>query len=112
MVVRTNIKITRGELINKLTHEHCQFFPSQPIFVETGSGISTLDLAEAGKKFNAKVYSCDRNQEKINQLIARTRGKLDNVEILVGDSLENLAKIAEKHSQIHFAHLDGAVSAF
>ncbi len=65
-----------------------------------------------GRKILRVVRNGDRNQEKINQLIARTRGKLDNVEILVGDSLENLAKIAEKHSQSHFAHLDGAVSAF
>lgn len=107
----TELELTRGEMIKKLIKEHSQSFPRKPIFVETGCGLSTIGLAEAGKEFNAKIYSCDRNREKVNELKARTNGRLDNVDFLVSDSLENLAKIAEKHAEIQFLHLDSAASA-
>lgn len=111
MVLTTNLTLTRSEMIKKLTKEYSHLFPSQPIFVETGAGVSTLGMAEVGKEFNAKVYSCDRNPEKINELIARTKGKLDNVEIIIGDSINILEEIVNKHGEIHFAHLDSGASA-
>jgi predicted O-methyltransferase YrrM len=111
MVLTTDLTLTRSEMIKKLTQEHSHFFPSQPIFVETGSGVSTLGMAEVGREYNAKVYSCDRNQEKIDELIARTKGKLDNVEIIIGHSVDILEEICKKHGEIHFAHLDSGGSA-
>lgn len=111
MVVTTDLTLTRLEMIKKLTKEHSNFFPNQPIFVETGSGVSTLGIAEVGREFKAKVYSCDRNQEKIDELIARTQEKLNNVEILIGHSVDCLEEIVKKHGEIHFAHLDSGASA-
>lgn len=111
MVQTTDLTLTRIEMIKKITKEHSDFFPSQPVFVETGAGVSTLGMAEVGKKYNAKVYSCDRNPEKIDELIRRTNGKLDNVEIIIGHSVDLLREIVKKHGEIHFAHLDSGGSA-
>ncbi len=107
----TDLTLSHGEMIKLLVRENIPHFPAQPVFVETGSGVSTLGLAEAGQECNAKLYSCDHNQDKVNALVERTHGKLDQVEFFIGDSLESLASIAEKHGEFHFLHLDSAGSA-
>ena len=55
----TNRTLSHGEMIKLLVRENIPHFPAQPLFVETGSGVSTLGLAEAGQECNAKLYSCD-----------------------------------------------------
>lgn len=107
----TDLTLSHAEMIKHLVDEHAPNFPDQPVFVETGSGMSTLGLAAAGQKCNAKMYSCDYNQDKVNGLLAKTKNKLDNVEFLVGDSVKSLTTLAQRHGEFHFLHLDSAGSA-
>lgn len=81
------------------------------VFVETGCGLSTLALAEVGARCGAVVYSCDINQEKIDELRRRAGEALAEVNFVAGDSLASLARIAARHERIDFVLLDSAPSA-
>ena len=104
-------KYTHGELIRFILLQNSTSLPQAPVFVETGCGISTLLLADIGRKLNAKVYSCDFNAEKVAALKERAGKRVDNVEFLPGDSVARLRELAGRHEQVHFLFLDAAASA-
>jgi predicted O-methyltransferase YrrM len=104
-------KYTHGDLIEILVTEYRQNFPEQPVFVETGCGISTLRLARIGNDFGATIFSCDINQEKIAELKRRAGSRFDNVRFMTGDSLASLKAIASEYPQVDFLFLDAAASA-
>lgn len=108
---RPGQKHTHGEMIRILLERHLAELPPNPLFVETGCGISTLWLAEIGKAVNAKIYSCDFNADKINALKEKAGERVANIEFLVGDSMELLEHIGKEYEQIHFLFLDAAASA-
>lgn len=102
---------TEGEMIRLLLEGHLTSYTEQAVFVETGSGLSTLALAEMARRCGAIVYSCDINAQKIEELKRRATDRVNNVNFLVANSLESLSQIAQRHSQIHFAFFDSAPSA-
>jgi len=108
---RSGQKCTHGELIQLLLQRDADGLPGDPVFVETGCGISTLYLAEAGKYLKAKVYSCDFNGEKVRALQEKAGERVANVEFIIGDSMQALQEIGERHARIHFLFLDAAASA-
>ena len=81
------------------------------VFVETGSGFSTVMLSDLAIRFNAKVYSCDHNEEKVNAFRNSMKSRLENVVFLFGDSIESLKRITEKEERVDFLFLDSAPSA-
>jgi precorrin-6B methylase 2 len=87
------------------------FLKPRSVLVETGSGISTLALADAGLSLAAIVYSCDINELKVTELKRRAGMRVSNVEFVIGDSKETLPRIAEKHGGIDFLFMDSAASA-
>lgn len=101
---------SHGELIKELLAKDAGNL-KDAVFVETGCGVSTIALAEAGKRFGAKVYSCDYNPEKAEQLKATAGDTVSGVNFIIGDSLESLRAIVAKHPVIHFLFLDSAASA-
>lgn len=107
----TDLTLSHADMIEWLVDKHGANFSEQPIFVETGSGVSSVGLAAAGKKFNAITYSCDYNQDKVNGLLAKAGDRLTNVAFIVGDSVKSLTEIAEKYGRFDFLHLDSAGSA-
>ena len=82
-----------------------------PVFVETGSGLSTLALARKARELGGRVYSCDFNEQKVEELKKSSGGAVDEVEFLFGDSLESLRKIMDSHDHIDLLFLDSAASA-
>lgn len=104
-------EITHGEMIIRHLAQRNQSPDDRPVFVETGCGLSTVSLAEAGKNLNAVIYSCDFNQEKVNALRQRAGARVENVAFLIGDSLESLETICARHTQLDFVFLDAAASA-
>jgi predicted O-methyltransferase YrrM len=102
---------THGELIGLLLDRHRKLFPERPVFIETGCGISTLYLAEAGRALEAKIYSCDSNIDKIRALQQRAGERVSNVEFLAGDSVYQLHRLGQEHGHVHFLFLDAAASA-
>jgi predicted O-methyltransferase YrrM len=81
------------------------------VFVETGCGVSTVALAEIGRRIGAAIYSCDYNAEKADELNTTGGDSVSSVNFLIGDSLESLRDISDQHSTIHFLFLDSAASA-
>lgn len=106
-VLRTQ---SHGDLIKALLGQDAGNL-TDAVFVETGCGVSTLALAEIGRRVGATVYSCDYNPEKAEQLKASAGDVLSNVNFVIGDSLESLRAIAAKHPVIRFLFLDSAASA-
>jgi predicted O-methyltransferase YrrM len=105
-------KQTHGDLIEKLLSASPAITKNrQPVFVETGCGISTISLGKAAQRIGAIVYSCDYNQEKSDELKSSSAGMVKNVEFMIGDSLQSLASIASRHDTIDFLFLDSAASA-
>ncbi len=104
-------RYTHGELIQLLLARDRSRIPAQPLFVETGCGISTLLLADVAREFDARVVSCDFNKDKVDALKARAGSRLDNVQFVIGDSMAALRDIAGDCEQIHFLFLDAAASA-
>jgi len=104
-------KFTHGQMISLLLDGHKDSFPEKPVLIETGCGISTLLLADAGRALGAKIYSCDFNVDKVNALRLRAGDRVSNIEFLAGDSVGLLQQLADKHTQIHFLFLDAAASA-
>ncbi len=101
---------TIGELISVLLTDMENELPQHPIFVETGSGISTVSLARLGGRFNAKVHSCDFNPPKLGYLLENV-GSVDNVQFHEGDSLSSLTELCSQLDQVDFLFLDSAASA-
>lgn len=105
-------KRTHGEFIKDLLKPDLDRLSGEnPVFVETGCGVSTLSLAEIGLKVSAVICSCDYNSEKANELRAVSGNTLDNVRFMMGDSLKSLEKIVSEYPEIHFVFLDSAASA-
>ena len=104
-------RYTHGELIGLLLDRYRDRLPERPVFVETGCGISTLLLAEAGRALAAKIYSCDFNIDKVRALQQRAGYRVSNIEFLTGDSVVLLRQLTQEHEQIHFLFLDAAASA-
>lgn len=104
-------KLSHGDLIKKLLTEDGSTLKKSAVFVETGCGISTVSLAEVGKKIGATVYSCDYNSSKADELKSAMPEQMTCVNFMIGDSLESLAKISHKHAEIDFLFLDSAASA-
>jgi precorrin-6B methylase 2 len=104
-------EFSHGEMISKLISMHSAGFSQQPVFVETGCGLSTLSLAAEGRRLGATVYSCDYNHEKADELREQATDKVDNVQFLFGDSHDSLKTIAAQHQRIDFLFLDSAASA-
>jgi predicted O-methyltransferase YrrM len=108
---RPRRECSHGQMIGRMIAAHREGFPRHPVFVETGCGLSTLALAEAGRPLGANVFSCDYNGEKVEELRRRAAGQLEEVQFLIGDSLESLRTILKDHPAIHFLYLDSAASA-
>ena len=104
-------RYTHGEMINLLLDRYRDRMPEKPVFVETGCGISTLQLADAARALNAKIYSCDFNAKKVDALRQRAGERVSIVEFLSGDSVTLLQRLAQDHEQVHFLFLDAAASA-
>ena len=105
-------KQSHGALIEELLNDAVSLTgQTPPVFVETGCGISTISLAKVARQRGAQVYSCDYNQEKSDELKSSSPEGIDNVQFMIGDSLESLASIASKHDTIDFLFLDSAASA-
>lgn len=100
-----------GELVRKLLADVKVPVQRRLVFVETGCGPATLALAEMGAQLGAVVYSCDLDQEKIDELRRRAGEALAEVHFVAGDSVASLARIAQRHERIDFALLDSAPSA-
>jgi len=101
---------SHSEMIERLLRNRKNFLRANPVFVETGCGMSTISLNKCAKGLNAFAYSLDYNSEKSNDLKSRNGEQVANIEFVIGDSLENLPKIVAKHT-IDFLFLDSAASA-
>ncbi len=101
---------SHGEMIERLLRERKDFFRDNPIFVETGCGISTISLNKCAEELNALAYSLDYNSEKSNDLKSRVGEQVASIKFVIGNSLDNLPKIVTKHT-INFLFLDSAASA-
>lgn len=104
-------ELSHGEMISKIISAHSAEFSENPVFVETGCGLSTVALAAEGHKLGATVYSCDYNNEKADELRAQVGNKVGNVRFEFGDSLESLKRITGQHERFDFVFLDSAASA-
>lgn len=102
---------SHGDLISRLIGEYQGGFNKPPIFVETGSGVSTMALARAAGALGGVVYSCDFNDEKVSALKAAAGNDIAEIRFQMGDSLDSLREIARKHDRIDFLFLDSAASA-
>lgn len=112
MKTATLKKQSHGDLIEELlANANSPANNRKPVFVETGCGISTLSLGKVAKRVGAIVYSCDYNEEKSEELKSSSAGMVENVEFMIGDSLQSLATIASRHDNIDFLFLDSAASA-
>ena len=104
-------RCTHGELIQLLLMRDRHALPDNPLLVETGCGLSTLLLADIGRVLNAKIHSCDFNEDKVRALQQKAGERVSNIEFLIGDSVQSLESIGEDYEQIHFLFLDAAASA-
>lgn len=102
---------THGEMLARHLFDRRPFLKPRCVLVETGSGITTLALADAGLSLAAIVYSCDINEPKVAELKRRIGMRVSNVEFVIGDSKETLPRIGEKHGGIDFIFMDSAASA-
>jgi len=109
--LRKTRQFSHGEMIQRLLRQRKDLLRANPVFVETGSGLSTVSLSTMAKELDASAYSLDYNAEKINDVISRFGDQVGNIEFVIGDSLENLTKIVERHTIIDFLSLDSAPSA-
>jgi len=100
-----------GDMIIRLIDGHQAGFNKPPVFVETGSGVSTIALAQAAYPLNGVVYSCDFNDEKVSALQATAGERLAEIRFKMGDSLESLRDIVTNHDRLDLMFLDSAASA-
>ena len=102
---------THSEIMKQLIEKYRKDFSDRPVFVETGSGLSTVALAEVGVRFGAWVFSCDNDAEKVEELKKTAGAGIANVTFMVGDSIASLNEITASHDRIDFLFLDSAASA-
>ncbi len=100
---------THSEMIEQLLKK-CPPSHESPIFIEIGAGFTTLTLAEIATNYNAVVYSCDNNHDKVEDLQKHLKHNA-GIHFMVGDSLEKLSEIKKQHEHIHFVFFDSAPSA-
>lgn len=100
-----------GELIRELLGDLRPEPRQRLVFVETGCGPATLALAEVARRTGARVYACDLDSTKFDELRESARDELANVTFLAGDSLHGLAQIAARHERVDFALFDSVPSA-
>ncbi len=81
------------------------------VFVQTGCGASTLALAGVARRTGARVYACDLEPKKFDELRENACDDLAGVTFLAGDSLTSLAQISSRHERVDFALFDSAPSA-
>lgn len=103
--------LSHGDLITSLIRDYQAGFHKPPIFVETGSGLSTVALARAAGALGGVVYSCDYNDEKVSALKAAAGNDVATIRFQMGDSLDSLRNIADMHDRLDFVFLDSAASA-
>lgn len=103
--------LSHGELITRLINEHRAGFGRPTVFVETGSGVSTVALARSAGEMGGIVYSCDYNDEKVDSLKQAAGSDLGSIRFQISDSLDSLRKIASEHDRLDFVFLDSAASA-
>jgi len=104
-------KISLGEFIIQIVDEYKDSFPEEPTFIECGSGLSTLYLAEAGRRTNATVFSIDNNAQKIDALKKDNDRWLWNVKFRINDSVKTIKALAALYGRIDLLILDSAPSA-
>lgn len=110
IIKRNRRQCSHGEMIERLLKERELFFQENPVFVEIGCGLSTVSLSKMAKEMSAISYSIDYNSDKSADLKLRFGKQVNNTNFIIGDSLERLPKIVEKH-KIDFLFLDSAASA-
>lgn len=93
-----------------LTGDEVDLSPN-PVFIETGSGISTLRLARLADKLKAEVHSCDFNDSKLNVLASKNAEVIKSVQFHKGDSLQSLESLSVHLERVDFLFLDSAASA-
>ena len=103
--------MSHGDLISHLCREHRAGFAEPPVFVETGSGVSTVALAQAAGEAGGIVYSCDCNDEKVSDLKQAAGPDVGAIRFRIGDSLDSLREIVREHGRLDFVFLDSAASA-
>ncbi len=101
---------SQGEMIEWLLADRSECLGDHPVFVEIGSGVSTIHLSRCGRRLKASVYSLDINAEKIDALRSKAGDRIANVEFVVGNSLDILPDVVEG-KRIDFLFLDSAASA-
>jgi len=106
---RPNRTMSHGDLITHLIGQYQSGFHKPPMLVETGSGVSTVALAQAAHALHGIVYSCDYNTEKVSAL--KDMAGVDAIEFYTGDSLDSLQGIVSVHDRLDFVFLDSAASA-
>ena len=107
---KTNREFSHAEMIERLFRERRDSFRDHPVFIETGCGLSTLAISKWAGALNGLAYSLDHNSQKIDDLKSKAGDRVANVQLLIGDSLENLPNVVAEHS-IDFLFLDSAASA-
>ena len=103
--------LSHSDMLRHHLHQQATQLPFHPIFVESGCGASTLALADLARAFEATVYSCDVDADKVRALTQQHAALLQEVTFLVGHSLDSLRDLMTRHATIHFAFLDSASSA-
>jgi precorrin-6B methylase 2 len=98
-------------MMEQLLTDTAPFLPEAGVFVESGCGLTTIALAKMARRYSAYAYSLDYNPEKIEELKSRAGREIENVEFLIGDSVQNLPKLVDRHAHIDFLFLDSAASA-
>ncbi len=104
-------ELTHGQMLARLIVERRPFLPPDPVFVETGCGLSTVYLAEAARACNATAWSCDFNEAKVAALKRHVGEHIKHVNFLIGDSHEGLRQILARHPRLDIVFLDAAASA-
>lgn len=102
---------THSQLINRLIEQNRFVSRQKAVWIEIGSGFTTLMLAELADRYNAVFYSCDINLNKMNDLKEKLGEKSSNVCFVHGNSLESIPSILKNHTCVHFVFLDSAPSA-
>lgn len=97
--------------IEKIVKSAEKSFQSKPVFIEIGCGATTPTLGLLGKRYDAKVYSIDLDNLKIEKIINSYKNQVENIEFMMEDSLSALRKIEELNDHIDFVFLDSAASA-
>ena len=100
-----------SERLKKILDANKSKYNKDSVFIETGSGLSTIQLSQFCDSIGTKAYSCDHNGEKLDSLREKSPTKLDNIQFLIGDSLVTLEDLSKNLSKVDLLFLDSAASA-